>query len=238
MFAHLCLLCDRSLTGRDNICRDCEEHLPWLPPGCERCGLRTGSLSPGQSVHEQCIKNPPAFDRCLGAFEYRAPVNALIARFKYRHRFAESRALGQLLAATFTRHYDDNRLAMPECLLPMPLHQWRLRRRGFNQANMLAQHIAHRTGLQMDTFSIVRNKTAHNQKGQSRAQRINNMQQVFAVNRRHRLGEVKHVAIVDDVVTTGATANALAQVLRDCGVQRIEVWCVARVNPAEHEDIS
>ncbi len=238
MFAHLCLLCDRSLTGPNTICRDCEEHLPWLPPGCERCGLRTGSLGPGRTIHEQCLQNPPAFDRCLGAFEYRAPINSLVASFKYRHRFAEAKALGRLLAATFTRHYNDNQLALPDCLVPVPLHHWRLRRRGFNQAIMLAQHIARHAGLPLDTRSIVRCRTAQSQKGQGREQRINSMRQMFTTSRRQRLGDVRHVAIVDDVVTTGATANALAQVLRDCGVQRIDVWCVARVIPAEHDDIS
>lgn len=230
---HLCLLCDRSLTGSDNICRDCEEHLPWQPPGCERCGLRTTALSPGRTVCSHCLAEPPAWDRCLAVFDYQPPVNALIAAFKYRNCFAEARALGKLMSQTFERHYRDLGTAMPDCLLPVPLHPKRLRHRGFNQAVVLARSVSRYTGIPLDIDSVRRQHHTSTQKGQSRAERNTNMYQAFALSAQYRIPSTGHIAIVDDVVTTGATTNAIARLLRDRGVRTIDVWCVARVRPTE-----
>jgi len=228
---HLCLLCDRPLTGPDNICRDCEEHLPWQPPGCERCGLRTTALSPGRTVCSHCAAEPPVWDRCLAVFDYQPPVNALIAAFKYRHCFAEARALGKLMSLTFERHYVENGLTMPDCLLPVPLHPKRLRHRGFNQAVVLARSVSRHAGVKLDIDSVKRRHHTSAQKGQGRAERNANMRQAFVLSEQHHIPPTSHIAIVDDVVTTGATTSAIARLLCDRGVRRVDVWCVARVRP-------
>lgn len=231
---HLCLLCDRPLTGSDNICRDCEEHLPWQPPGCEHCGLRTPALSPGRSVCSDCVAEPPVWDRCMAVFDYQPPINALIAAFKYRHSFAEARALGKLMSETFERFYTEPGLTLPDVVLPVPLHPRRLRYRGFNQAVVLARSIARHTGLTMDLGSIRRQHHTRTQKGQRRNERNTNMQHAFCLTGR-RMPSTGHIAIVDDVVTTGATTRAIARLLRDQGVRTIDVWCIARVRPSEND---
>ncbi|HLT64333.1 MAG TPA: double zinc ribbon domain-containing protein [Pseudohongiella sp.] len=223
-----CLGCAAPVYRQLPLCEDCEEELPWQPPGCPQCGLYSIDLNPGEHCFN-CKHSPPAFDECHCVFAYEKPVDTMIRRFKDHGLFAPARCLGRILAASFRQHYLEQGV-LPELLAPVPLHDGRLRQRGFNQSLWMARQIQKRCGVSLLTRACSRLATVHSQRGLGAQQRQQNMQGVFAAGPEGHLTAGRHIAIIDDVVTTTATANAMAQVLRQCGASRIDVWALARVN--------
>ncbi|MGD8958044.1 MAG: ComF family protein [Chromatiaceae bacterium] len=166
-----------------------------------------------------CLSQAPAFDRALAPLLYQFPVDGLVAGFKYHHRLHWGRILGDLLAD----HLAQN-AAPPGLLLPVPATAARLRERGFNQAAELARRLSLRLGIPWRTGLLLRIREAVHQQGLSGPQRRRNMRGAFAC--RGRLPA--RVALIDDVITTGATAGAASAALKDAGVEWVEVWAVAR----------
>lgn len=228
-----CLLCAGEADQSASLCRHCEEALPWQPPGCQRCALRTAELGPGRRICDQCLREPPDFDRCFALFEYRQPVKRLISHFKYHHDFVAGRILQQLLAKQLLQLHGDMQYRLPQLLIPTPLHDWKLRRRGYNQSLELARHAGRKLQLPVDRRCCRRRLFTPAQQGLSRQHRQDNMAQAFVCRETRKLTAVEHIAIIDDVVTTGATVNALSRCLRERGIARIDVWCLARVKPME-----
>jgi ComF family protein len=167
-----------------------------------------------------CLRRAPyAFDDALAVFEYRFPVDRLVQRFKYAGDLALGRWLAERLADAVAIR------ARPDLVVATPLANRSLRRRGFNQALVLARHVSASLAIrcEIDALSKVRETPA--QEGLDRRHRIENLRDAFAC---HLRLEGEHVALVDDVVTTGATASALARVLRESGAGRVSLWAVAR----------
>lgn len=129
--------------------------------------------------------------------------------------------LGSLMAEDITRR----KLTLPDILLPVPLHSSRLRQRGYNQALELARPIAKQLGLQLDTRSCTRKKLTSDQVGLSASKRKTNLKGAFEVNCSFK---DKHVAVIDDVMTTGSTVNELSQQLIRAGARQVDVWVCAR----------
>lgn len=166
----------------------------------------------------------PAFDRCLGMLCYQGRVPWLVQQLKYGQQLKMAALLGDMLATFVTaRRFGE---APPQALLPVPLHAGRLRRRGFNQALELARPLARRWRVPLLTDCVRRVQATPSQTGLSAAQRRRNLRGAFVVD---RPPEARHIALIDDVVTTGSTAAELARVLKKAGVERVEVYCVARV---------
>ncbi len=228
MIVQSCLLCARAVQRRLALCRDCEEELPWQPPGCRHCGItQAGNREFVGSLCSDCAASPPAFDSCHALFEYCSPVQELIGGFKYRARFAAGRVLGALLAQAVARHYEAREAGD---LVPVPLHPGRLRQRGFNQSLLLAREVAGLCALRLDSSSCSRMHSSAAQRGLSAGERADNIRGAFAVQFSAERAVPRHMIIIDDVVTTTATANELATSLRYAGVRRIDVWALARVN--------
>ena len=203
----------------DTICRACRESLPLNRYACPRCALPM-PRDPGPAVLcGDCLSQAPAFDRALAPLLYQAPVDDLVAGFKYHHRLHWGRILGDLLADHLAPH-----AAPPLLLLPVPATAARLRERGFNQATELARRLALRLGIPWRTDRLLRIREADHQQGLGRPQRRRNVRGAFAC--RGRLPA--RVALVDDVITTGATARAASATLKGAGVEWVEVWAVAR----------
>jgi ComF family protein len=141
---------------------------------------------------------------------------------KYHRQLPVARLLGRLM----TEHISNTSIVMPQALVPVPLHVSRLRQRGFNQSIELFLPVARAMGIPLLREVVIRHRATSSQVGLSRSQRRRNLRGAFVV--RESLPE--HVAIVDDVVTTGTTVNELARVLRRAGVERIDVWSVARAD--------
>ncbi len=203
----------------DTICRACLEGLPLNRYACPRCAVpMPRDLGPAVLCGD-CLSQAPAFDRALAPLLYQPPIDDLVAGFKYHHRLNWGRILGDLLADHLVHH-----AAPPALLLPIPTTAVRLRERGFNQAAELARRLALRLGIPWRTSLLLRIREADHQQGLSGSQRRRNMRGAFAC--RGRLPA--RIALIDDVITTGATARAASAALKDAGVEWVEVWAVAR----------
>ncbi len=154
-------------------------------------------------------------------FRYHPPIDRLIQALKYRDRLDLARHLGRMLGTVV----QDSTASKPEIIVPVPLHRSRLRRRGFNQSLELARPISHQLGLPLDYLDLKRVRATNSQSQLSLKQRQRNVRNAFACD---RALAGKRVALIDDVMTTGATVNAACAALLKTGVKSIEVWVVAR----------
>ena len=217
-----CLLCHAP--GSDlPICTGCETELPWLGGRCAICAipLPTVGLPCGD-----CLKRPPSFDRVEVPWRYAFPVDSLITRFKHQGRWP----LGRLLGELFARHLDhafSEDLPRPHALLPVPLAAPRLRLRGFNQAQMLARWLCDELQIPLQTDWLQRVEDGPSQQGLDAAARRRNLRRAFALDERAELRGL-HLALVDDVLTTGTTAHFLARLLKRGGAARVDIYCLAR----------
>jgi len=169
----------------------------------------------------RCQKSPPAYDRTLAAFEYRPPVDRMIQGLKFNGQLYYGRILGILMAESLMTRMDER----PQCIIPVPLHPQRLRERGFNQAQELARPVAKALHIPVDVRSCQRLRATTAQTGLDAKARRQNLRGAFAVLEPK---EWSHVALLDDVMTTGSTIQALASELKRAGVERVDVWLCAR----------
>lgn len=201
-----CCLCGgRGETLNLDLCAGCRTLLP--------LNASDGDAFPA------CV---PTVVRVVVPFHYAYPVNALIRALKFHGERAHARVLGLLLADSLR----SLRCALPELIVPMPLHPQRYRERGFNQAHEIARYTGASLCLPVDTRHLVRRRATLEQSGLSLAERRRNVQGAFEVARPFT---AMRVALIDDVLTTGSTALAAAQALLAAGVSEVEVWAVARV---------
>jgi ComF family protein len=214
-----CLLCLGPGRRGLDLCGVCAAALPRIRHACARCALPLSQ--PGIELCGACQRGKSAPDRALAAFHYAPPVDRLIHCFKFRGRLVYGRVLGELLAEAVA----EAGLDRPELLVPVPLHPARLRERGYNQSLILARYAGRRLGLPVSAYSVQRLRHTPPQMGLPARQRRSNLRGAFTVTA--PLG-VRCVAIVDDVMTTGATVVELARALRLAGVKQVQVWCCAR----------
>ncbi|MDX1606142.1 MAG: ComF family protein [Candidatus Competibacterales bacterium] len=216
LFPPHCLLCGGPGSGGLDLCAGCERELPRLRTACCCCGE---PLPVAIEACGRCQRRPPPFERTLAALRYRPPVDRLILDLKYRDRLATARLLGELLRQRVTG------AELPQALLPVPLHPARLAERGYNQALELARPLAVALDRPLLTRAVVRVRATPTQTVIDRAARQRNLRGAFACT---GLLPWRHLALVDDVMTTGSTLRELATVLRAGGVERIQVWVCAR----------
>lgn len=221
LFPATCLLCGAAGEAGRDLCSGCYAELPRNVMACARCALPLA----GSAEHllcGQCRRTPPAFDRSHAPLLYRPPVDHLIKNLKFDGRLVNARLLGGLLAESL----GSGRL--PEGVVTVPLHPSRLRERGFDQALEIARPLAARLGLVLLPQAVARVRATTPQTGLDAAGRRSNVRGAFVVGRAFPL---RHVAILDDVVTTGSTVQELSRVLRAAGVKEIDVWACARTAP-------
>ena len=218
-----CIVCRASSGRAMDLCTACEHTLIRQWPHCHHCGLPT----PGDTEFcGHCVSQHFSFNCCIALAIYQAPVDRLIQRFKYQRRMAIAKVLARLLAHRLRRHYQHNQ--RPEIVLPVPLHWRRQWRRGFNQAHFLAAQLSRELDIPMQPDCLQRSQATPPQQGMQRRQRLRNLSHAFNVMTTPR---GRHIALVDDVVTTGATANLLSRLLLEHGAERVDVWCLARTPP-------
>jgi len=225
-----CLLCDEPSDTSIELCSACEAELPWLGAHCLICAL---PLSVHGLVCGACLQRPPTFNRVEAAWRYTFPLDALITRFKHQAQWPLGRLLGELLSHHLQHAFSEG-LAKPDVLLAVPLSSRRLRQRGFNQAQMLARWLGHSLQLPVTEHLLQRTQDTPAQQKLSAAERKRNLRQAFQLSNPQAVAG-RHVALVDDVLTTGATAEAIARVLKKAGAARVDVYCLARTpRPGEH----
>jgi len=173
-----------------------------------------------------CLTAPPPFDGALAAVDYRAPWDRLVTAFKFHGALDLAAALAEAIVGAERRRAAATR---PLLLVPVPLAEARWRERGYNQAWELARRVSRRLGLVADPDLLLRTRETAHQLALPFADRAGNVRGAFAVEPRRR-GELRgrHVAIVDDVMTTGSTAAEIAAVVRQAGAATVEIWVVAR----------
>jgi ComF family protein len=208
-----CLLC-LAPSGPSLVCDACEAALPSMHASCRGCAVPL----PMGGLCGECLSRPFAFDDGTAGFEYRFPLDRLVHRFKYAGDLAVGRWLALRLAACVAD-------ARPELVVAPALTPARLRRRGFNQALEVAKVVARRVHARCDVSSLVKTRETPPQPGLGREERRANLRGAFRFRKRV---DGMHVAIVDDVMTTGATMDAVAAVLKAQGAARVSAWCVAR----------
>ena len=216
------MLCSAPEGGSLGICRDCSQDLPWhTAEYCPQCAL----ASPVNQICGHCLKSPPAFDAAHALFRYEYPLDAMLQRYKYKHLLTMAKTFGELMARRINAAAGP---ACPDIILPMPLHPQRLQERGFNQAVEIGRVLAKRLQLELDIQSCARIKLAPPQVSLPLKARVKNMRGAFAC--RQNLDGLR-IALIDDVMTTGASLNALAKTAKDAGAAHIECWVVARTLP-------
>jgi ComF family protein len=211
------------LWGLD-LCRWCEAACTPVNNPCVRCG----EVAAAQSPCANCQREPPPYDATFSLFRYEDPVDLLITNLKFRHELAPARVLGIL----FARAWQHAARPLPQCLIPIPLHASRHRERGFNQTAEIARHIAPRlrdaagNPLSVRPELLQRIRATAAQSELPAEERAANLVGAFHAGKGGPLP--RHVAVLDDVMTTGHTAAAAAAALKGAGCRRVEIWTCAR----------
>jgi len=222
-----CELCQQVVRTEIGLCLECVQSLPKLHSTCPGCGLLQSAGNKSTRRCSACLRRPQPFDFCRAGYAYRSPVSDLLSQFKFHARLEAGFALSELLFRCFQAHYQDK--PAPELLLPVPLHPSRQRQRGFNQAQEIARVISQRSRIPMATPLLSRHRaTAPQTQQASSLAREQNLRSAFSAHRTKTLPPKAHIALIDDVVTTMATAKAASRCLRTLGVARIDVWSIAR----------
>jgi ComF family protein len=219
LYPPVCLIC--GLAGRSGLdcCEACEAELEWVKAGCRRCGLeRVRSVA----LCGRCTTRLPAFHETHSAFAYRGPIEGLIQRFK----FGGDLAAGRVLALLMARRIAEQRWPRPQLMVPVPLHRRRRWWRGFNQSEMLCRDLGRAlSGLPWAPV-LLRARSTPAQSELPADRRRGNVRGAFRA--RKLPPGTRHVALVDDVMTTGSTLDECARVLKRAGVSRVDLWVLAR----------
>ena len=214
----VCLACGCEISDTNSLCPDCSARLQQVPDPCQYCGQPNpvdGLLCP------RCLLNPPRWQKMIAPLQYRG----LARRYLLQLKFSEANYLAKTLC---DQCYEPFRASSPrpEVLLPVPLHRSRLFERGYNQAREIAGIWSRAFGIPVDRHALTRLRATPGQSGLSATQRATNIRRAFAYAPQR---EYRHVALVDDIVTTGSTASEITKTLHRAGVDYVEVWALARV---------
>lgn len=223
LYPSSCVLCGAKGVGDRDLCAECFAELPWNRHPCPRCAA---PLPPDADTPlcGDCIRSLPSWDEARSPLTYAFPIDKLVQRFKFEGDLAVGRLLGSLLADYLGAGTD-----RPDCIVPVPLHDSRLKERGFNQATELARPVAKRLKMKIRMDLCERSRATEVQSKLDAVERKKNLRDAFAVK---AAVQGMHVALLDDVVTTGATAETLAQAFREAGAARISLWSVCRAASA------
>lgn len=213
----------------DRLCGDCRRPLAAPASRCQRCGLRVPA---GMAACTDCRREPPPYACCVCGADYGFPWDRLIGRFKYD----QAPELAALLATALATAAEQAAAPLPQAFVALPLSPSRLRERGYDQAWELARRLGKHFGLSALARALVRRFDMRPQAELTRTQRLRNLQGAFDVPASKRPAvQGRHLALVDDVMTTGATAQEAARALLAAGAARVDLWVVART-PAPGAD--
>lgn len=235
LLPYLCVLCDNDCENNlFDLCNVCQKHLPYLSWDiiCFQCGsplkkekkpLIEDSCIQPQTLHcGSCLSLSPYYDQTLPIFYYDLPIREMIHAIKFQGKLLYSRLLTKLMIEVYQAYYKNNNL--PDLIIPVPLFKKRLQQRGFNQAKEIAQFLAKTFSIPLKHFcSRIKNTLPQANIGANLRQ--TNVKDAF-ICKNSLAG--KHVVLIDDVVTTGHTINAVSKVLKKAGAKKITVWCVAK----------
>ncbi|QIM69361.1 amidophosphoribosyltransferase [Basfia succiniciproducens] len=224
-FAFRCIYCQKKLAiGSHGLCCSCNKQIRRF----NYCGVCGSELAENTLGCGNCLQNRPAWHRMVIIGAYKMPLSSLIHRFKFQNSFYFDRTLARLLYLAIRDARRTHGLMLPEVIIPVPLHHFRHWRRGYNQADLLAGQLAKWLNIPCNNRLIKRVKHTRTQRGLSAAARRVNLRKAFRFADKKQACPYKSVALVDDVITTGSTLNALAGLFVQQGVEQIQVWGLAR----------
>jgi ComF family protein len=222
----LCLGCRTRIMAHDALCPACWRRINFVrPPLCDRLGLPMPYDTGGAMVSAAAVADPPDFDRARAVASFDGLMRELIHAFKFHDTHHARRLFGRWLAEAGRELLDD-----ADILVPVPLARWRLLTRRFNQAQILAAEAGRLAKKPVRPFALVRSRSTPHQVGLTRAQRQRNVASVFRVPANETASvSGKAIVLIDDVITTGATASAAALTLKRAGARRVDVLALAIV---------
>jgi ComF family protein len=216
-----CILCHYPSHQPQDLCQRCLHELPILPQSCHRCA---NILASPAATCGACLKRPPVADAMHVLFSYQTPITKLIMELKFHENLVNAKLLGELMTTAILQRWYCNK-PLPALIIPIPLHHQRMRERGFNQALEISRPIANTLKIPIASQSCFRIKNTAAQARQHAQNRRRNMRGAFQINRAFN---GLHVAVLDDVITTGSTLLEFTKTLRGAGASRIDIWCCAK----------
>lgn len=230
LLPHSCILCGRHANREQDLCESCFRDLPILIYACQRCA-KPMELIRQTNVCVNCIHYPPPFDRTYALYFYDFPITRLIMDLKFGQALVNARILGELLVDKILTIWYRNK-PLPEVIIPIPLHAQRLKTRGYNQALEIARPIGKKLSIPIDAKRSSRIINTSAQATLPAKERQLNIKNAFQIAQPLAY---QHVAVIDDVITTGHTMTEFCKTLKLAGVKTIDVWCCAR--PACDSDL-
>ncbi len=222
-FPPKCLICGGPGHETLDICHQCRADLPRNWHSCCRCALPLATDAATGLLCGSCARTPPPFSRIIAPWLYQSPIDDLIQRLKFQQQLPVGRLLAQLLAREITRQ------DRPALLMPVPLHNRQLKSRGFNHSGEVTRMLAKELGIPWSPWLLRKVRETPAQHNLGGKERKKNLRRCFRFDSRQC---PQHVALVDDVVTTAATAAETARALKAAGVKKVEIWALART-PAD-----
>lgn len=221
IFPQICVLCDMPCDQDMAFCHICQEDLPLIAYGCQKCGA---ALAHSAHICGSCLQEPIATGVTVIPFHYQPPIDFLITQLKFNAQLRIVEVMAKLLEQYLKEVYPVTSI-WPEVIIPMPLHVKRLSERGFNQALEITKVLSRLCNVPYRDDWCQRHKHTEAQANLNAKLRKSNVQNAFSVT---TLSAYQHVAILDDVLTTGYTMRVLTKTLVKAGVRRIDVWAIAR----------
>ncbi|MBE9547902.1 MAG: ComF family protein [Proteobacteria bacterium] len=235
LYPPVCVLCGESgqaghnnqgkYTAAADICRACQQDLVQNEPACYQCGIPLSAAGNNPRLCcADCLQSPPCFTRTLAPYLYQWPLDRLVQAFKFQGDLTVGRMLAGLIQGNIEKLAN---AAVPDAIIPIPLHRSRQQQRGFNQAALLAADLAKGLNIPLRENILLRGKPRLPQVELDAKARKKNIRGVFALDA--RVAKLPaHVALVDDVMTTGSTLSEAARILLERGVERVDCWVIAR----------
>lgn len=220
-----CILCQKILYfAHHSICSECYRSITKVNY-CSHCGALLPPQQTKNNYCGQCLHAKFLWDKLIYISPYQPPLSTLIHQFKFQYAYWLDQPLARLLLLSVLNAKRERLLTTPERLLPIPLHHWRYWRRGYNQSLLLAKYLSRYLNIAYDENLLIRNKATPHQIGLNYRARKKNLINAFSLS---KPPNCRSVALIDDVLTTGATMNEICKLLRQQGVQHIQVWVLCR----------
>jgi len=216
-----CIFCGKKSEQKIDLCNACKNGIRKLESQCLYCAQAFDDPSLNHQICGSCQTSPHAFDKVYAPYLHQGEVRHLINQLKFEQAHKNARLLGLLISDFLIAE----KAPLPDCILPVPLHRERYQQRGYNQTLEIAKVISQKLSIPIDYNNCIRTHNTPHQISLSLKQRHKNMKGAFKVKSSI---SAKHIAVLDDVMTTGATANELAKTLKSAGVTRVDIWVCAR----------
>ncbi len=221
-YPEICHNCNTPTSPDDRgLCKKCRHGLKLVLNPCEICGEELIEITPTTSICGRCQKEKRYYDKVIAPFHFCPPLDGMIHKMKISRKISNCTLIADLIFEQIMLR----QVEIPDCLIPAPTNPAKLRKRGFNQAAEIAKQLGKRLKITMRNDLIIKKSNTQRQSQLQYNQRQSNLKNAFILNKPI---PYEHIAIIDDVVTTTATANELAKIAKQNDIKKVQVWACAR----------